>query len=246
MSFWEFDNIKKYKDAFFKLPKKVKIPIVIIILVGISVWIWRTQCNIAKKNEEISALRFENEKLQRENLHLKEIVNPLEQKAKELYPELETSTALAKLSEDIETVRALATRDIYRPLNPELRNKVINSLKPIYSKYSTINPFIQISVEMRNKNRELILAELIEILVAAGFQAERKPGHFTISGVSQDITIIFNPEVLDFVQELTSALGPFLNTPFFGKKNNKISKEIVKISIDGTPQFFPNGTVVFK
>lgn len=245
-SFFEYDNIKKWWDAFAKLPKRKKIPIVFIILIGIATLIWWNQHRISQKNEVISSLRFENEKLQRENLHLKEIINPIEQKAKELFPELETSAAMAKISEDIEKVRALATRDIYQPLNPELRTKIINTLKTLHSKYSQSNPRIKVGVEKGNKNRELLSVELIEILIEADFRAEKMPSYIIVtSGPQADIAIKFNPESIGFAQELVSILNLFINTQFYGSKGKKLGKNTFEVYIDGTPQFLPNGSVAF-
>ena len=72
--------------------------------------------NLAETESDKSSLRDEKNKLQTENQLLKTIADPVKNMLEQLYPEMKTAVAIARLAEDVKTVHSLATRNVYKPL----------------------------------------------------------------------------------------------------------------------------------
>src|SRR2546423_77041 len=60
---------------------------------------------IQAQDAELAKLRHENQNLISENNRLRTVLDPVERKAKELYPDLEVTAAISKLAKDLEDVR---------------------------------------------------------------------------------------------------------------------------------------------
>ena len=150
MGGFDYENMRKWWLWFIKLPRERRVVLTIIIIMALGVYIYfhygRFQAlkvenremkrDLQKAMEEVASLRSRNAELHRENLHYKELLDPIRQKAEQLYPGLETDAALAKLAKDVNTVRKLATRDVYRPLSSELREHIVTDLRAFRSGYS--------------------------------------------------------------------------------------------------------------
>jgi hypothetical protein len=196
--------------------------------------------------EEISSLRSKNAELHRENLYLKGIIDPIRKKAEQLYPELETVAALAKISKDIDDVRILATKDIYRPPTQQLKDKVVNDLKSVYMKYKEINPTIVVKVHTGNKYRYFINDELIKILKDSGFKMGDVKVNFWYGKEMINAEIEFHSDDINFATDFANSPSAFLNTKFHPSKKEDLPKGTIEIAVFGEPQFLPNGAVVFK
>ena len=113
MSFFDFDNIRKYGTFWSKLPLWLKGGSVIVAIIALGFFFVHYR-GLRQKNsdlkDEVAKLHVEKAELHREKLHLEEMVGPIYKLTERLYPDLETVTAIARLTEDIENVRALAIR----------------------------------------------------------------------------------------------------------------------------------------
>ena len=201
---------------------------------------------LEKKDEEIASLRHENQKLYATNLHLQEMVAPLERKARELYPNLESSAAIAELARSINVVRELATRNEFRAVNDDLRRRLENSLKDLVA----TSPNSQLRVIIRGRegdtNRQLLADGLVKILQAAGISAE--VGRFTVPiGVQEPMLIYCSPEETLLAETLVKALGPALRNPKVSGKPRSIQKPgEFEIYLNGIPEFSPDGSVLLR
>lgn len=260
MAIPEYDNAAKWATFFRSLPLKQKVilSIAVILIMGVLVYFWlgtmrglqkeNTQLknDLSRAENEIVKLRDKKDELHRENLYYKNIIEPLQKKAEKLYPELEAAVALAKLSEDLETVRSLATRDVYKPLNKSLRDDLVENLIHIYMHYTNPPKFI-ISVEQGNSSRIHVGSDLTSFLNSAGFTTSPRPKLTGYIGVPSDISIKYNPVNLELVQAFANIVGKFyINKQFDGYKNEKYEKEEIIIEINGEPLFSETGIVTFR
>jgi len=260
MSVPEYDNLAKWAAFFKRMPFWIKACVVILVISAVSIWAYiqlgpirKLQSdNIQLKKDFAAAerraddLKDKKDELHRENLHYKLLVAPLQKKAEELYPELESVTALAKLAKDIETVRSLATMDVYKPLSQAQRNALVQNLLQIRERY-TNPPKVVVAVEQGNSSRMRVGSDLKSFLDRAGFTTKQRPQQTFRRGAPPDIRVTFNPTNLQLVQELATVITQgYINKQFSGKKNEKFGKEEIEIEINGDPLFSKAGIVTFR
>ena len=256
----EYDNLAKWATFFNKMPFWLKACVVILVISVVSIWAYiqlgpirQLQSDNAQLKNDVAAaerraddLKDKKDELHRENLYYKNLIAPLQKKAEELYPELESATALAKLAKDIETVRSLATRDVYKPLGKTLSDALVQHLTQIRELY-TNPPKLVIAVEQGNSTRMRVGSDLKSFLDRAGFITELRPQQTFRKSSPPDVSITFNPINLQLVQKLADVIGQsFINKQFSGTKNEKFGKEEIVIAINGDPLFSEEGIVTFR
>jgi len=143
------------------------------------------------------------------------------------------------------------SRDEFISLNIDLRRKLEGDLKALLTKYKTFKLMVGINIETGNSNRIRIRDELIEILCSAGIDAK-------VGAVTQifsqrkivPIRISCHPncpqEVFYFAKDLAVSFSGMFNNEIPCDKGWILQQEKeVRIHLNGTPRFNPNGTIVF-
>jgi predicted RNase H-like nuclease (RuvC/YqgF family) len=167
MSIPEYDNAAKWAAFFRRLPFCLKALLGMALIVAVAIFLYARfgpigelqrenlslKNNLSQAQSEISSLRDKKDELHRENLHLKELIDPIKKKAELLYPEMETATAIAKLAEDLQNVRLLATRDVYKPLAQDQKDKMIAALKELQMLHSGLPVSVSIVAQQGSSPR---------------------------------------------------------------------------------------------
>lgn len=261
MAIPEYDNAAKWIAFFRSLPRWQKtISIVIVALIlGILFYVWlvpmrtlrnenaQLKSDLSEAQKEIVTIRDKKDELHRENLHLQELIDPIRKKAELLYPEMETVAAIAKLSEDLQNVRSLATRDVYKPLIKEQRDRLVIALKDLLSAHSTLKVSVSIVVQQGNSPRVKVASDLKDFLEEAGWNAKLNPVMSFYNGIPPDISIEMNPDDLGLAQGFAQIVGTlFINKQFAGIKREKYERGHIEITINGDPLFAESGVVTFR
>jgi hypothetical protein len=126
----DFENASKWGRWWLSLRMRwrIGVGVGVLLLIGLLfAWLaygkWALQNKVdslddalGAKRDEVATLEARVAGLHRENLHYRELLDPIREKAEQLYPSLERDAAVAQLAKDINDVRELATRDIYKTL----------------------------------------------------------------------------------------------------------------------------------
>jgi hypothetical protein len=261
MAIPEYDNAAKWAVFFRSLPMRQKIilGVIVVLILGIFLYFWlgpmrtlrneneQLKNNLSEAQKEIITVRDKKDELHRENLHLQELIDPIRKKAELLYPEMETAAAIAKLSEDLQNVRSLATRDVYKPLIKEQRDRLVIALKDFLSAHSTLTLTVSIIVQQGNSPRVKVANDLKNYLEEAGCNVKLNPVMSFYSGIPPDISIEMNPEDLGLAQGFAQIVGTlFINKQFAGIKREKFERGHIEITINGDPLFAESGIVTFR
>ncbi len=201
---------------------------------------------ISARDEEIASLRHENQKLYANNLHLQEMVAPFERRAQEMYPDLKAAAAIAELAKGLDTVRQLATRDVFRSINEELGHRLESNLKSLLAVHSTSQIKVVVGGREGEPNRPLLAKELVRILQAAGLTAEM--GHFTTPfGIQKPILLYCNPDELPLAEAFVKALRPVLRNPEISGKSRPTQRPgELELYLSGIPEFSSDGSVLLR
>ncbi len=261
MAIPEYDNAAKWAAFFRSLPvrQKIIISIIVALILGIFLYFWlgpmrtlrnenaQLKTDLSEAQKVIVTIRDKKDELHRENLHLQELIDPIKKKAELLYPEMETAAAIAKLSEDLQNVRSLATRDVYKPLIKEQRDRLVIALKDLLSAHSTMNLTASIIVQQGNSPRVKVANDLKNYLEEAGWNVKLNPVMSFYSGIPPDISIEMNPNDLRLAQGFAQIVGTlFINKQFAGIKKEKFERGHLEITINGDPLFAESGIVTFR
>jgi len=160
---------------------------------------------------------------------------------------METAAAIAKLGEDLQHVRSLATRDLYKPLVKEQRDKLVIALKKLLSLHSTPPVNVSIVVQQGNSPRLKVANDLKEYLQEAGWNVKLNPVMSFYSGIPPDISIKMHPDDIKLAQDFAGIVGTlFINKQFSGIKRDKFERGHIEITINGDPLFAESGIVTFR
>jgi hypothetical protein len=257
----EYDNLAKWAAFFRRLPLWLKTCAIVLIVAVVSMLAYdrfgpireiksrneSLQNNLDEAKSEISKLRDQKNELHRENLHLKGIMAPIQKKAELLYPELETAAAIAKLAEDLEMVRTLATRDVYKPLEEQKKSRMIAALRILHSQYYPLTPSVTIVFQQSSSARAKVADDLKKYLEESGYPTKVNAAMIFYSEIPPDISIKLNPEDVQLAQGLTGIIGTlFINKQFAGIKRDKFARGHLEITINGDPLFTEDGVVTFR
>lgn len=242
MSLTNYDNMKSWAKFWSKLPLWLKGASVIVTIIVLSFFFVHYQ-GLRQKNSD---LKDEIAKLQNENRHLETMTGPIQEITKRLYPNMETVAAIAKLSEDIENVRSLATRDVHKPLAKDRQEKLIAGLKALRQEYSTISPSVKIHVQIGSSVRGYVGADLKKYLHQAGWSVDlHHPMLHPYGGTS--MVVRFHPEDEQFLRAFDKIIDPlFIKALFDVYKAEEFNRGHLEITIIGDPLFNDSGVVTFK
>jgi hypothetical protein len=257
----EYENIAKWLAFFRRLPVWLKtLAIATVVITGGIILYDRfgpirelrkenqnLMNDLSQAQTEIGTLRDKKNELYLENLHLKELIDPIQKRAELLYPELESAAAIAKLTDDLQNVRSLATQDVYKPLAEDHKDKMIAALRVLHARYSTQTPSVTIVVQQGSSARSKVANDLNQYLREAGWKSEVKSAMLFYKGMPPDISIELHPEDISLVDQLSSIIGTFfINKRFTGIKKHDFSRGHVEITINGDPLFTESGIVTFR
>ncbi len=176
-------------------------------------------------------------------------LEPFVELAQTKFPQLETEEALAELARDIEITRALATRDVFRPLNSNVRGPILQSLRDVRQRHDALAPDVEFTTSGSSATRTKRLGqELAELLSEAGFKSSFKtPAFISVPRRNAGpVDLQFHPDAAALVQELAQALGPLITARATAEQTPEAPVGLIRFRIHGEPEFNPDGTVVFR
>lgn len=260
MSVTDFDNVAKWSRFIQSLPLWQKLVLSLILVCIIVGWLYiffgplrtaqgerdRLAEELKQINAQLATVRDEKATVHRELLSYKEILDPIQKKAVQLYPELETAAALGKIAQEIDAVRTLATQDTYRPLADTIKTRVVQQLKAVQLEVGT-NLAVEVAVESGSASRQRVANALVGMLAEAGISVTGpRPVITVFSGVPSNISIELNSEDLELANQVVSPLGLFVNERMSGVNRPKEKRGLLRIHIVGDPLFSPEGVVTFR
>lgn len=256
----DFDNVTKWGSFIRSLPRWQKILALMILTGAIVAWFYtqfgplrtaqrereRLAEELKQSASQLVSVRDEKAAIHRELLSYKAILDPIQKKAVQLYPELETAAAIAKLAQDLDEVRSLATRDTYRPLAPEIKERIVQHLRILGTALGT-NVTMEVVVESGSASRQRVAKALVDILVESGIIVKGPSGVISIyERTPPDMLLELNPDDLDIANRVAGPLGLFINYQMAGVTRPRQERGVLKIHIIGEPLFSPEGVVTFK
>ena len=205
--------------------------------------------NLNNQDRTLAGLRHDNEILVAENNRWKLLMDPIERKAKEIYPELESSAAIAKLAKDLEDTRNLATRAEFKPLTQQLKAEVVNRLKTVQEGFAAEKITFVVSYLHGSIAREKLAQELTSLMEESGMQVK-------FDGSKQYMVESFETPVRVFLnlsgggeklyRGTEQAISRFLTSGLVPLGNPSGATNEIVVQIMGTPAFLPDGSVIFE
>lgn len=260
MTVTDFDNVAKWGRFIQSLPRWQKVLALMILAGVIFAWIYillgplrtaqreqaRLDEELKQSTSQLASVRDEKATIHRELLSCKEILDPIQKKAVLLYPELENAAALAKLAQDLDDVRSLATRDTYRPLAPQIKERVIQQLRKLRTELGT-NVTVEVAVENGSASRQRVAQALVDVLAESGIVVKGPSGVMSFfNGAPANMSVELNPDDLDTANRFAGPIGLYINQQMTGINRPKQERGVLKIHIIGDPLFSPEGVVTFK
>lgn len=151
---------------------------------------------------------------------------------------------ISNLENQLESVRQVATRDIYRPLSPELREELVLALQRFKSQYSDFDMKLSITPEKNNRNRDYVAKDLASLFGDAGFEVKATTP--IITNLNGEVFITLNPADLKVANQLFQVIGKFINIKFQGREDRTLPRGTFKIHVAGDPLFSTEGIVSFR
>lgn len=151
---------------------------------------------------------------------------------------------ISNLENQLESVRQVATRDIYRPLSPELREELFLALQRFKSEYSDIDMKLSVTSEKSNRNRDYVAKDLASLFGDAGFEVKTTTP--IITNLNGEVFITLNPADLKVANQLFQVIGKFINIKFQGLEDRTLPRGTFKIHVSGDPLFSTDGVVSFR
>ena len=151
---------------------------------------------------------------------------------------------ISNLQNQLESVRQVATRDIYRPLSLQLRQEIVLSLQRFKSQYSDFDMKLSVTSEKSNRNRDYVAKDLARLFEDAGLEA--KTTSPLITNLNGDVFITLNPADLKLANQLSQVMVKFINIKFQGREDQTLPRGTFKIHVAGDPLFSTEGVVSFR
>lgn len=251
VSLTDHDNVAKWYNWWRSLTKWQQILVVVILLIGLGWWLHSRSLrkDLNSRESSIVDLRARNAELHRENLHLRALLDPVRIMAQQLYPQMESDAAIAKLAENLEQVRELATSAIYRPLSSERKRALTDELSVLLRVTPPCPKAVKVFYDGGNRNRALIANDLVLLLSKADYSASGPQSILSLtagSGVLPPVTIYIHPDDTTNAQGLIAAVNSLFNTQAHVKRQEKRTKGTADIHIHGEPLFTDDGVMVVR
>jgi hypothetical protein len=261
MPITEYDNAAKWAAFFRRLPLWLKAIISIAFVAAVAIYLYsqfgpirslrqandRLKTDLSQSQADVVTLRDRKDELHRENLHLKELIDPIQRKAELIYPELETAAAIAKLAEEVQDARSLATRVVYKPLVQDRKQKMVAALRLLHVQDTTLQQSVTISCQQGSSTRTKVANDLKKYIQEAGWKVEMSSGMFVYSKVPPDITIKQHLDDILLGKQFGDIIGEnFINEQIDPIVRNRSSRGHLEITINGDPLFSESGVVTFR
>ena len=205
--------------------------------------------DLSSEERTLAALRHENQILAAENNRWKLLMDPVERKAKEIYPELESSAAIAKLAKDLEDTRNLATRAEFKPLTPQLKAQVVSRLKGVQEAFRAEKITFVVSYQHGSLGRSKLAQELTSLMEESGVPVRLEgSAQYRVESFDTPVRVLINlsggGEKLYRATE--QAISRFLTSGLVALGNPTSATNEIVVQIMGTPAFLPDGSVIFE
>lgn len=196
-------------------------------------------------DRELAALRHTNQGLVVENSRLQTLLDPIQRKAKELYPELENAAAVAKLASDLDTVRMLALKDIFRSPSPELEAQVDKALGEFKARYADWKPSVRVEVESGSTTRRRV-AEILGTMLQKHSLGAFGGGLYVGNAPGAPITLSFGGNDDAYAKAFQQTVSPMISGEVVLRRDARMGTNALRLYLNGTPLFGPAGQVVFQ
>ena len=267
---WADKRTKKHKKARIGLPILISIMTVLTILIVIddhkkSIQSEENYIALKSNSEKEIALIEDNSKLtislakisdstsKAEIRELRKVLTPFVKIASKNYPELDTTSALFRLANELESVKEIATKDVFKPFSSTQKEAIKKKLISISKKY-TKKPIIKFFIQQGTSNNDKVIKELSLLLNNGGFKTEIQIGLFPRSDISKSWEIHLLSKDGQMIIEILEAIKSYID-PNYGIAQRDLKEWIeaqgkfpdgeVDIFIYGSPNFKNNGQITY-
>jgi len=200
---------------------------------------------IREATKTIGDLRYENGSLRTSNSTYEVILDPVRKVAHELHPEMEMAAAVGRLADDLQQVRSLATKDLFRPLDQNSRSNLVAALRQVQTAYGTNQIRVTFTVGT-GKTARLLADEWVSILNEAGLSAYCGTFRNMFSTPPPpDVLLRYVAEERSLAETFARAMQGLVLCRFNASPGLS-GKGVLAVEVNGEPLFLPNGRVVFK
>lgn len=130
----------------------------------------------------------------------------------------------------------------YRPLNENIKEQISKNIQSLTTQYPS-HPQVLIQIEHGNANGHKVAKQLSNIFEQYNLGKYNEGNVIMGQLPPEPITIVTNSANKDFVDDLTSALSPYINVQYNIDLNDGFSTAFIKFHIYGTVTFDLNGVV---
>lgn len=257
--FWYDKKTKKHKIIRSLLPYLVILMTVITAIIVISDNTssekLETELKQLTKNSELSielANKRETEAI-KEIGELKELLKPFVEIADRNYPNMDKNLALNKLADELETVKEIATKDIFKPYSENNKSLLVKQLKTIFNRYPE-SPIIKFYIQQGTSNNNKVLKDLTSLLTQAGFSTETKLGFYPRTNLEYAWEIHTLSKNAKLIIEIFDSIKSYIN-PHYGiafrddekwiKEQGEFPDGEIDIFIYESPNFNNDGQITY-
>lgn len=130
----------------------------------------------------------------------------------------------------------------YKPLDQNIRRQIIQHLSKLRSNYSSF-PQLSIEIETGNSMRHKVALELESILTPLNLGGYGKGNVFMGRFPDYPITVFTNPENIQYVKDLLDILCIYIKEGITVQPDSRFPADFIRIYINGTPEFYNDGTI---
>lgn len=199
-----------------------------------------------QNDRDVAAFRHTNQLLVMENSRLQTLLDPIQRKAKNLYPELENAAAVAKLANDLDTVRVLALKDVFRRPSPEMEARVDKALGEFKARYADWQPAVRVEVESGSIARRRVAEGLGRMLQKHSLGAFAS-GLLSVGNAPEaPITLSFGANDDSYPKAFQQAISPLVSGEVALHRDTRMGTNALRLYLNGAPLFGPAGQAVFQ
>jgi len=130
----------------------------------------------------------------------------------------------------------------YKPLDQNLKGQIIKKLTVLKSNYSSF-PKLSIEIETGSSMRHKVALELEAIITPLDMGGYGKGNVFMGRFPDYPITVFTNTENLQYVKDLLNILCIYIKEGITVQPDNRFPANFIRIYINGTPEFYNDGTI---
>ncbi len=224
---WSHPLVTKYERFLVYLPKAMMSLIALtIILILIGHFTFRSLASEvetihAAKEKELGFLKKDFDlslKLTKERdsmaltslKQLKKTIAVYAQIAKKNYPQLDSTSALNKLTEQMRTENQLKTSGIFKPFSKHRKEAITEKLREVRKAQKWL-PKIKFHVDQNTPKNDTIIGGLVTMLTDAGFLAKFESGTFPRNDIARSWEIHTYSKYAKLIQQILHDIKPYVN-----------------------------------